>query len=138
MINSGRAIYINPPTTIPINITGKKITVQSNFMIPQDAFKPNIKNFTINQSIQIVNNIDNIFLLHIDCRECQIIKKCQKKKHQPLKVSVPTVVMQFYTKIPIESVCQSSFSELPHEQYRLAYFRQLKTGSQDYAFSYFL
>ena len=63
MINSGRAIYINPPTTIPINITGKKITVQSNFMIPQDAFKPNIKNFTINQSIQIVNNIDNIFFL---------------------------------------------------------------------------
>ena len=61
MINSGRAIYINPPTTIPINITGKKITVQSNFMIPQDAFKPNIKNFPINQSIQIVNNIDNIF-----------------------------------------------------------------------------
>ena len=45
MINSGKAIYINPPTTIPINITGKKMTVQSNFMIPQDAFKPNIKNF---------------------------------------------------------------------------------------------
>lgn len=66
MINSGRAIYINPPTTIPINITGKKITVQSNFMIPQDAFKPNIKNFPINQSIQIVNNIDNIFFLLIN------------------------------------------------------------------------
>ena len=32
IINSGKAIYINPPTTIPINITGKKITVQSNFM----------------------------------------------------------------------------------------------------------
>ena len=45
MINSGKAIYINPPTTIPINITGKKITIQSNFMIPQDAFKPNIKIF---------------------------------------------------------------------------------------------
>ena len=30
--NSVKAIYINPPTTIPINITGKKITVQSNFM----------------------------------------------------------------------------------------------------------
>ena len=43
MINSGKAIYINPHTTIPINIMGKKITVQSNFMIPQDAFKPNIK-----------------------------------------------------------------------------------------------
>ena len=66
MINSGRAIYINPPTTIPINITGKKITVQSNFMIPQDAFKPNIKNFPINQSIKIVNNIDNIFFLLIN------------------------------------------------------------------------
>ena len=66
MINSGRAIYINPPTTIPINITGKKITVQSNFMIPQDAFKPNIKNFTTNKSIQIVNNIDNIFFLLIN------------------------------------------------------------------------
>ena len=45
MINSGKAIYINPPTTIPINITGKKITVQSNFRIPQDALSPNIKNF---------------------------------------------------------------------------------------------
>lgn len=63
MINSGKAIYINPHTTIPINIMGKKITVQSNFMIPQDAFKPNIKNFPTNQIIQIVNNTDNIFLL---------------------------------------------------------------------------
>ena len=63
MINSGKAIYINPHTTIPINIMGKKITVQSNFIIPQDAFKPNIKNFPINQIIQIVNNTDNIFLL---------------------------------------------------------------------------
>ena len=61
MINSGKAIYINPPTTIPINITGKKITIQSNFMIPQDAFKPNIKNFPTNQIIQIVNNTVNIF-----------------------------------------------------------------------------
>ena len=66
MINSGRAIYINPPTTIPINITGKKMTVQSNFMIPQDAFKPNIKNFPTNQIIQIVNNTDNIFFLLIN------------------------------------------------------------------------
>ena len=32
-----------------------------NFMIPQDAFKPNIKNFPTNQIIQIVNNTDNIF-----------------------------------------------------------------------------
>ena len=63
IINSGKAIYINPPTTIPINITGKKITVQSNFRIPQDAFKPNIKNFPTNQIIQIVNNNDNIFFL---------------------------------------------------------------------------
>ena len=47
MINSGKAIYINPHTTIPINIMGKKITVQSNFMIPQDAFKKNIKNFPL-------------------------------------------------------------------------------------------
>ena len=52
---------ISPPTTIPINITGKKITVQSNFIIPQDAFNPNIKNFPTNQIIQIVNNNDNIF-----------------------------------------------------------------------------
>ena len=63
MINSGKAIYINPHTTIPINIMGKKITVQSNFMIPQDAFKPNIKNFPTNQIIQIVNNNVNILLL---------------------------------------------------------------------------
>ena len=61
MINNGKAMYISPPTTIPINITGKKITVQSNFIIPQDAFNPNIKNFPTNQIIQIVNNNDNIF-----------------------------------------------------------------------------
>ena len=63
MINNGKAMYISPPITIPINITGKKITVQSNFIIPQDAFNPNIKNFPTNQIIQIVNNNDNIFLL---------------------------------------------------------------------------
>ena len=56
-------MYISPPITIPINITGKKITVQSSFIIPQDAFNPNIKNFPTNQIIQIANNNDNIFLL---------------------------------------------------------------------------
>lgn len=85
------------------------------------------------------------------------LKKYKKKKHQPLIVSVSnivvllenqllcsnylfsiTIIMQFYSKISIESVCQSSFSELPHEQYHLAYVHQLKTGNQDYAFSYFL
>ena len=60
-INNGKAIYISPPTTIPINITGKKITVQSSFIIPQDALNPKIKNFPTNQLIQIVNNNDNIF-----------------------------------------------------------------------------
>jgi hypothetical protein len=60
-INNGKAIYISPPTTIPINITGKKITVQSSFIIPQDALNPKIKNFPTNQIIQIVNNNDNIF-----------------------------------------------------------------------------
>lgn len=59
-INNGKAIYISPPTTIPINITGKKITVQSSFIIPQDALNPKIKNFPTNQIIQIVNNNDNI------------------------------------------------------------------------------
>ena len=62
-INNGKAMYINPPTTIPINITGKKITVQSNFIIPQDALNPKTKNFPTNQIIQIANNNDNIFLL---------------------------------------------------------------------------
>ena len=60
-INNGKAMYISPPTTIPINITGKKITVQSSFIIPQDALNPKIKNFPTNQIIQIVNNNDNIF-----------------------------------------------------------------------------
>ena len=40
MINNGKAMYISPPITIPINITGKKITVQSSFIIPQDALNP--------------------------------------------------------------------------------------------------
>ncbi|WP_207718994.1 hypothetical protein, partial [Blautia massiliensis (ex Durand et al. 2017)] len=62
-INNGKAMYISPPTTIPINITGKKITVQSNFIIPQDALNPKTKNFPTNQIIQIANNNDNIFLL---------------------------------------------------------------------------
>ena len=60
-INNGKAMYISPPTTIPINITGKKITVQSNFIIPQDALNPKTKNFPTNQIIQIANNNDNIF-----------------------------------------------------------------------------
>ena len=60
-INNGKAMYISPPTTIPINITGKKITVQSSFIIPQDALNPKTKNFPTNQIIQIVNNNDNIF-----------------------------------------------------------------------------
>ena len=61
-INNGKAMYISPPTTIPINITGKKITVQSSFIIPQDALNPKTKNFPTNQIIQIVNNNDNIFI----------------------------------------------------------------------------
>ena len=63
MINNGKAMYISPPITIPINITGKKITVQSSFIIPQDALNPKTKNFPTNQIIQIANNNDNIFLL---------------------------------------------------------------------------
>ena len=39
----------------------KKITVQSSFIIPQDALNPKTKNFPTNQIIQIVNNNDNIF-----------------------------------------------------------------------------
>ena len=61
LINNGKAMYISPPITIPINITGKKITVQSSFIIPQDALNPKTKNFPTNQIIQIVNNNDNIF-----------------------------------------------------------------------------
>jgi hypothetical protein len=59
-INNGKAIYSSPPTTSPIRITGKNTTVQSNFIIPQDAFTPNIRNFPINQIIQNANNNDNI------------------------------------------------------------------------------
>ena len=61
LINNGKAMYISPPITIPINITGKKITVQSSFIIPQDALNPKTKNFPTNQIIQIANNNDNIF-----------------------------------------------------------------------------
>lgn len=61
MINNGNARYNIPPTTIPTRITGKNMTVQRNFIIPQDAFNPNIKNFPINQIKQITNNTDNIF-----------------------------------------------------------------------------
>ena len=61
LINNGKAMYISPPITIPINITGKKITVQSSFIIPQDALNPKTKNFPTNQIIQIVNNTVNIF-----------------------------------------------------------------------------
>ena len=61
IINNGKAMYISPPITIPINITGKKITVQSSFIIPQDALNPKTKNFPTNQIIQIINNNDNIF-----------------------------------------------------------------------------
>ena len=60
-INNGKAMYISPPTTIPINITGKKITVQSSFIIPQDALNPKTKNFPTNQIMQIVNINDTIF-----------------------------------------------------------------------------
>ena len=58
---TGKAIYISPPTTIKIRITGNNTTVQSSFSIPQDALIPNIKNFPINQIIQIPNSNDNIF-----------------------------------------------------------------------------
>lgn len=93
-----------------------------------------------------------------ESRECQMILKSAKKETPTVMiVSVSnivvllenqllcsnylfsiTIIMQFYSKISIESVCQSSFSELPHEQYHLAYIHQSKTESQDYAFSYFL
>lgn len=93
-----------------------------------------------------------------ESRECQMILKSAKKETPTVMiVSVSnivvllenqllcsnylfsiTIIMQFYSKISIESVCQSSFSELPHESYHLAYIHQLKTGTQDYAFSYFL
>ena len=59
-INNGKAMYISPPTTIPINITGKKITVQSNFIIPQDAFNPNIKIFKKNDAFIEINISDFI------------------------------------------------------------------------------
>ena len=45
-INNGKAMYSSPPITIPINITGKKITVQSSFIIPQDALNPKTKKFS--------------------------------------------------------------------------------------------
>ena len=50
-------MYISPPTTIPINITGKKITVQSSFIIPQDALNPNIKNFKKNKYLLLARNL---------------------------------------------------------------------------------
>ena len=58
--NNGNAMWISPPSTIPIKMTGKKTTVQSSFRIPQDALSPNIKNFPTKPIIQIVNNNDNI------------------------------------------------------------------------------
>ena len=51
-------MYISPPTTIPINITGKKITVQSNFIIPQDAFNTN-KNINQNANTNENKKINN-------------------------------------------------------------------------------
>ena len=63
MINNVNAIYINPPTTIPIRITGKNTTEQSSLKIPQEAFTPNINNFHINPIMHIANINDNIFFL---------------------------------------------------------------------------
>ena len=54
-------MYISPPKTIPINITGKNTTVQSSFIIPQEAFTPKTNSFHINPIIQITNNNDSMF-----------------------------------------------------------------------------
>ena len=44
-IKIGNAIYINPPTTRPINIKGSNTTVSKNFESPQAAL---IFNYNVN------------------------------------------------------------------------------------------
>ena len=61
-INIGNAMYINPPTTIPINTKGNNTTVTKNFDIPQAALIPNNNILPNTHIMQIVNISDNIFL----------------------------------------------------------------------------
>lgn len=55
MSKMGNATNSKPPTAMPIRITGKKMTQQRNFKIPQDTLSPKIKHFTINTIKKIVN-----------------------------------------------------------------------------------
>lgn len=61
-INIGKAMYINPPTTIPIRTKGNNTMVTINFDIPHAALIPNNNNLPNTQIMQIANNNDNIFL----------------------------------------------------------------------------
>lgn len=62
IINIGNAMYINPPTTIPISIKGNNTIVTKNFEIPHAALIPKNNNLPNTHIIQIANNSDNIFL----------------------------------------------------------------------------
>ena len=62
IINNGNAMYINPPTTIPIRTKGNNTTVTKNFDIPQATLIPKNNNLPNTHIIQIANNSDNIFL----------------------------------------------------------------------------
>lgn len=60
IISKGRAIWISPPTTIPIRIKGRKTIVNKIFTIPQAAFTAKIRSLPNILIIKIVNNSVNI------------------------------------------------------------------------------
>lgn len=60
MITIGSAIYINPPITIPVKMTGNNIIVNNFFVIPHAVFIPNMKSFPNTPNRHIPNNSSNI------------------------------------------------------------------------------
>ena len=65
IISSGKARYIRPAKAITIRIPGRNIKKNTSLVIPQAAFNANMPSFPNIKSINIINKVIIIILLHI-------------------------------------------------------------------------
>ena len=98
---------------MPIRITGKKMTQQKNFKIPQDTLSPKIKHFTINTSKQMVNINVSILLslpqalffspgsIFALCRSIVVVIVClfiyKSLAFRPVRFIIRKVTMKIYS-----------------------------------------
>ena len=123
--------------------------ILSRFPMSQTIFRSKKHRFSIFWWIRCLFLVNQDFLFFFKSLQGLLLipTHCSNKRKKNLLISnkrylifYKALCSQFINlpKTPIGSVCQSSSSELPHEQYHLTYIHQLKMEIPDYAFSYFL